>query len=225
MSRPSGGIYDGNYFGAPYQHGLLITNPDRINFCNFYRQTMRCRISVFKALPIGYKTDGFVGSVAGSLLTQFSIPTGYLYEETEPHCIGGDLVEWERLSCAIPPPRAEGTNIAYTRQYLSGGSGTSVITEISKTESALTTYLFAYSPTGSQPTGKVTGRYVILPDGHAYLTNPIYIGTAADGPAYASPAGLMLAENSEVTRFKGFIFEEVSRYIAINSSPVAVPGH
>lgn len=100
---PPANYFDGDHTTA-YQHGPIIRWSDVETRAEQYAQTMRIKADQFSPLAIG--TAGETGF--------------YLYEETRPHLVGGEVVEWERLYTEIPDERTEYESYAHPYQFISG---------------------------------------------------------------------------------------------------------
>src|SRR4026209_1969395 len=95
--------FDGDHTSA-FQHGPKIRWSDLETRAEQYSQTMRIKVSEFATLEIGTEGES----------------SFFLFEETQPRHLDGDLIEWERHYTEVPPARSDYESYSHPYQFLEG---------------------------------------------------------------------------------------------------------
>lgn len=182
--------YDGDY-STPTQHGPVISWLDPVLRCTMYRITYHQKEADFAPLAIG---------TAGA-------DSSYLVEEEEPKHIGGGMVEWDRIYMTIPPTRTEVEGYVYTRQWLVetiiNGQPYVDLGELSLPVPSRVVFQYYHTSDPTEIEILRAFRYLRIGDG-------IYTTGSADNNTLTE----LLAEDSQVSRLKGNIWQRVDRYVS-----------
>lgn len=123
---------------------------------------------------------------------------GWLVEETQPSSVGAGLIEWERVYAYLPPDRTRGETTVYNHQEIQGTN----ILEVPITTTALVDYKYFHAVDPST-----------IPQLRAYRLIKVGEDIYSLGPAPATGAQLVLAEDSRVRQYRGHIYERASIYV------------
>jgi len=123
---------------------------------------------------------------------------GWLVEETQPSPIGNGIVEWERVWAYLPPSRTRGETTVFNYQELQGTD----IVELPITTTALVDYDYFHTLDPST-----------IPQLRAYRLIKVGETIYTLGPAPATGAQLVLAEDSRVREWRGHIYERAAIYV------------
>lgn len=192
MTLPAN-YYDGS-FASPVQSGPVVESFDPIVRTQLYRITYFQQAANYTPAAIG---------LAG--------PNGsYLYEETVPKNVGGDLVQWDRLFAEVPPQRTECESFVYANQLFSNGNipvmftnghgDSNWITEFPMKLNSSLVYTYYYAE--NYATIPLFETYSVTIVGSTW----IYRGTQG----YVVNGGFLI-EDEVLTRWKGNIWEKKSR--------------
>lgn len=185
MSDPAGTSFDGGEpsFRAAYQNGPTIPCVDPVTRGAIYKQIMRQRMPYWRPLP--WSTGGPGGS--------------YLVEETDPSHVGVGLIEWQRIFCAVPPPRVDPETCVYAYQYRNGSD----LGEVTLTVKAQVTFTY-YHTLNPETDIPLTRAFRWFKIGE----NVAYIGSVPD-----PDSDIILGEDETYKRFRGNIYEKRSLFV------------
>ena len=212
--------YDGDHT-QPFPHGPTVASYDSINRCWFFSQKMRCSASYFQPLAIGWKIQYIFSNATGGGVA--SPNNSYLYEETEPQTIRGDVIEWTRKSCTVPVTRVESGIMAYSRQWVSHVGTSYFLFEMSRPEACKIIYAYQYCSNDVPRNATPATRYLKTPDEKIVLDNPLYIGQTADGLQTNNAQGMILGETTTVERWKGLIYRITAKFVQPTGTLIPLP--
>lgn len=172
------------------QTGPTVTTFNAEYRVKMYEQTMIQCASSFAALTIGTAGPG----------------ASYLYEETSPQPIGADIVTWKRRYSEVPPTRTEGGLFVYPQTLIESTDGSVDWTvELPVSTNSRITYSYFYTTTPDTVTLETTYKMVVVEiKGRKVIF--------ASGSA-STPTGWTLAEDEELVRWKGNIWEKKRREV------------
>ncbi len=183
-------------FTNPKQHGAWVTEVDETVQSIRYRAIYRQFAVQFRRQPFG-----LVCPINRSAT---------LVDETNPRPVGGGIVEWERIFAPVPPSRDEYESFVMAYQIEQSVDGKNTIGEIAIPVTSRTHYDYFYVPSGlySKPSNipKLEAYKLIQ-----YVPDVIIQRGANPGPG----ASEMLAEDSQVTRWMGNIYQRKERYVPV----------
>ncbi|HEX8309940.1 MAG TPA: hypothetical protein VF614_01405 [Chthoniobacteraceae bacterium] len=123
----------------------------------------------------------------------------YLVEESEPTEKDGGIVEWSRLYAQVPPRRTEGQPYNHTYQFLTSEGGIEEVVLYSS--SVLVFDYFETSDTSTIPLFEAFRLFTFGGVTHSVGTPP------------EPGAPFIIAEDSTLNRWRGTIWERVTRYV------------
>jgi hypothetical protein len=189
--------YDGNYTVAE-QEGPRRWTQDPFSKGRLFDVDMVVREAYFKRLDIGHRTnDGF-----------------YLYEETSPQNIGGDLLQYTRRYAEVPPPWKTVDRITCPYQFtVSDGSGGFDLAEIAVPTWAIVFYTWGVIMPSSFDNVAIQYQTSIIPQEAYRLAKVNGQIMRVSGIAPAPSDLYILARDSEITQYRGVIYQRKNYYV------------
>lgn len=198
--NPRGIYYDGRDLrqGRAVQNGPVIPRQDQTTYSMLYRRVMWQRAAFWRPLPLD--SAGPYGA--------------FLVETSEPSLVGADVVEWQELYAEVPAARFEAEGSSYEFQEIEEDENE--VERVMSLPSVTTTYnLHEYFRT-------IDPRAIPVQIARRYGSTRRLIYSRG---AYYVSGGLVLAQDSTVKRWKGNVWERITKFVLeANSRPVAYGG-
>ncbi len=189
---PDSNFHDGDY-SAPTQHGPTITWVDPVLRCTYHRKTFHQDEENFSAKPMSEPGPG------GS----------YMVEEEEPKHIGGGIIEWDRLFMTVPPTRTEIEGYVYARQWVESVVSSDPDTPpqqavVELPVPTVATVVYDYFHTDDPTSIEILFAFKLVQAGQSIFS----VGDVGN-----STEDLLLAEDTEVSRVRGNIWQRTKKYV------------
>src|SRR5436190_2460276 len=193
-TTPAGIFFDDSALqaGRAVQRGPEVPIWDPVMKVNLWSQPWRCRASYFKGLDLSTPRAG----------------GGILVNESVPSLVLGDVVEWTRLYSEVPPPRIETAHFIHTLQVIRSIDPGEIL------EEQITTFarveLKYFNTTTPHKIPILRKQLLKVIDG---ILQVIVVTGPTNEKSQPKPGTGGVAEDSDITRWKGNIWERRTPYV------------